>query len=147
MNEIVVPISDPAEALGAADQAIARYRRQPVVIHLINVQRPLPRHVSRFFGRNDLRDWYRDSGMRALQPAIARLEAAGVPHDDHVLVGKPAEAIVQFAEGHHCDEVLLDVEAQAGSMFGLGSLGSQVRHLMGAHSATRAHTGISTPTL
>jgi nucleotide-binding universal stress UspA family protein len=147
MKDILIPISEPAEASTAADQAIALYRQQPARIHLLNVQRPLPRHVSQFFGRNDLNDYYRDTGMHVLEDAVRKLEAAGVPHEDHVLVGKPAETIVQFAEACPCDEVVLGEPPQRlASIFGLGSIGSQVRHLLELHAAARTHVNISTPT-
>lgn len=140
MQNILVPISTLGDARWAAEQAIARYRREPAHIHLLNVQRPLPRHVSRFFGGGDLHDFHRDAGIQILESAIRRLDEAGVPHRDHVLVGNPAETIVQFAEEHKCEVIL---EAQSGGMlaiFGLGSIGSQVRHLMQAHAAA-AHPG------
>ena len=100
MNEILVPICEAADARRGAERAIALHREAPVLVHLLNVQRPLPKHVSQFFNRNDLRDFHHDTGMRVLEPAIRMLETAGVPHEDHVLVGHPAETIVRFAEEH-----------------------------------------------
>lgn len=135
MNEIVVPICSSTDAAWAATQAIALYRNDPARIHLLNVQRPLPKHVAQFFSRNDLRDFHHDTGMRVLEPAMRMLDEAGVPHEDHVLVGHPAEAIVQFAEDRACRHVVVDAPASdVLSMFGLGSIGSQVRHLMHAHA-------------
>jgi nucleotide-binding universal stress UspA family protein len=132
MNDIVVPIDDEAAASSAAEQAIAQYRAEPGIVQLVNVQRPLPRHVAQFLPRAELDGWYRDAGMRVLGPVASLLDEAGVPHRDHVLVGKPAEAIVQFAAEHQGARVLLDNEPQSAfAMLGLGSLGSQVRHLMG----------------
>ena len=42
------------------------------------------------------------------------------------------EELVRFAQEHHCHEVVLDNAPKGGmlSIFGLGSIGSQVRHLM-----------------
>ena len=131
MNDIVVPICNTTDATWAAREAIALYRADPAHIHLVNVQRPLPRHVSQFFSRNDLRDFHRDSGMRVLAPAMRMLDDAGVPHEDHVLIGHPAETIVRFAEERGCRQVIVDAPPRnLLSMFGLGSIGSQVRHLM-----------------
>jgi nucleotide-binding universal stress UspA family protein len=131
MNEILVPVCDASDAKWAAEQAIALYRQSPARIHLLNVQRPLPKHVSQFFDRNDQRDFHRDTGMRALEPAMRLLDEAGVPHEDHVLVGHPAETIVRFADEHACREIVVDMPASSMlSLLGLGSLGSQVRHLM-----------------
>jgi nucleotide-binding universal stress UspA family protein len=144
MQNVLVPISTPRDARWAVEQAVARYRREPARIHLLNVQRPLPRHVSRFFGSGDLHDFHRDAGMQVLAPAIQLLDEAGVPHQDHVLVGNPAETIVQFAEQNKCTEVIL--ETQSGGLlavFGLGSIGSQVRHLMQAHASATSESGAS----
>ena len=145
MNDIVVPICSTTDAAWAAREAIALYRNDPARIHLLNVQHPLPRHVAQFFSRNDLRDFHNESGMRVLEPAVRMLDEAGVPHEDHVLVGHPAETIVRFAEDRGCRQVVVDAPANdVLSMFGLGSIGSQVRHLMQTHTqvpATPAATG------
>jgi len=131
MKDILVPIGDPCESRWAADQAIALYRREPARVHLLNVQRPLPRHIAQFFSGGDLRDFHRDAGMRVLEAARQLLDEASIPHQDHVLVGNQAETIVRFAQEHHCSEVILDNPPKGMlSIFGLGSIGSQVRHLM-----------------
>ena len=137
MDEILVPIGDPGESQWAAEEAIALYRKGAARIHLLNVQRPLPRHVAQFFSGGDLREFHRDAGMRVLGPAMQILDEAGIPHDDHVLVGNQAETIVRFAKEHHCSKVVLDNAPKGGmlSMFGLGSIGSQVRHLMRAQTS------------
>jgi len=136
MQNVLVPVSTLGDARWAAEQAIARYRKEPAHIHLLNIQRPLPRHVSRFFAGGDLHDFHRDAGMRVLEPTIRLLDEAGVPHHVHVLVGNPAESIVQFAEQNKCEEVVLETQAEGLlAIFGLGSIGSQVRHLMQAHAA------------
>jgi nucleotide-binding universal stress UspA family protein len=135
MNDICVPICNTADAAWAAREAIALYHTDPAHIHLVNVQRPLPRHVSQFFSRDELRDFHRDSGMRVLEPAMRMLDDAGVPHEDHVLIGHPAETIVRFAEDRGCRQVIVEAPASdVLSMFGLGSIGSQVRHLMQTHA-------------
>ena len=144
MKDVVVPVDRAQDASRAAAQAIARYRREPVRIHVLNVQRPLPGHIARFFGTDDLRDFHREAGMRVLQPLIARLAEAGIPYQEHVLVGKPAEAIVDFAARQNGAEVLLDDEPDSMlAVVGLGSIGSQVRRLMTAHTATASGAGAS----
>ena len=121
MNDIVVPVFDAADAAWAAGQAIALYRAEAARIHLLNVQRPLPKHVAQFFNRNDLREFHQEVGMRVLEPAIRMLDQAGVPHEDHVLVGHPAETIVRFAEDRHCGQVVVEVPPKnVFSMLGWG---------------------------
>ena len=133
MKEILVPIESAAHAPRAAERAIALYEDEPVQIHLLNVQRPLPRHVSRFFPRSDVRAFHQEAGMSALAPAIRALDDAGIPHQDHVLVGHAAEAIVQFAERQRCHDIVLDTPSKGlMSLLHAGSIGSQVRHLLHA---------------
>jgi nucleotide-binding universal stress UspA family protein len=138
MSDILVPIVSATDAAWAASQAISLHRSDPSArIHLLNVQRPLPKHVSQFFNRNDLRDFHQESGMRVLEPAMRMLDEAAVPHVDHVLVGHPAETIVQFAEDRGCRQIVVDAPSTGVlSMLGLGSIGSQVQHLMQTHAAT-----------
>lgn len=147
MNDIVVPICEPGEAAWAANQAIALYRAESASIHLLNVQRPLPKHVAQFFNPGDLRAFHREAGMRVLEPAIRLLDEAGVPHEDHVLVGHQAETIVRFAGDHRCQRVVVDVPPKSRfSIFGLGSVGSQVQHLMRAPADRTSASGASSAT-
>jgi nucleotide-binding universal stress UspA family protein len=147
MHDIVVPVCDVGEAGWAAGQAIAIYRDEAVRVHLVNVQRPLPRHIAQFFNRDDLRDFHRDAGMRVLDPVIEMLDKAGVPHDDHVLVGHPAETIVRLAEDLHATQVVVDTPQRSVlSMLGLGSIGSQVHHLMRSHATNVPASGASRAT-
>jgi len=134
MKELVVPVGDPDDASRIAGLVVARLRSEPARVHLLNVQRPLPKHISQFFSRADLQDVHHETGMRALAPVTALLDRAGVAHEEHVMVGKPAESIVQFAESRGGAEIVLDDEPQGVlSVFGLGSIGSQVRRLLVRH--------------
>jgi nucleotide-binding universal stress UspA family protein len=143
-TEIVVPVFDGDDPGWAAHQAIAMHASEPIRIHLLNVQRPLPKHIAQFFNRDDLRDFHRDAGMRALAPVMALLDNAGVPHVDHVLVGHPAETIVGFAEDLHAAKVIVDTPPKSVmSLLGLGSVGSQVHHLMQSHAAGGGAAGAS----
>ena len=140
MNAILVPVESSAKASAAAQRGIAHCLHSLATVHLLNVQRPFPRHISRFFSNQELQRFHQEAGMSVLAPAIRALDAAGVPHLDHVVVGQPARAIVEFAARKHCDDILLD-EAPGGFMSILhASLSSQVRHLMRA-AATAAAAG------
>jgi nucleotide-binding universal stress UspA family protein len=140
MSEIVVPICDPADSAWAAQQAIALHRNEGARVVLLNVQRPLPKHVAQFFNRDDLRQFHQETGMCVLEPAIRMLDEAGVPHEDHVLTGHPAETIVRFAEDRNGAQIIVDTPPHGLlALFGLGSIGSQVRHLM--HAQREAPAG------
>jgi nucleotide-binding universal stress UspA family protein len=139
MSAVLAPVESAAKAPAAAQRAIAYCLHSLATVHLLNVQRPFPRHVSRFCSNQELQRFHQEAGMSVLAPAIRALDAAGVPHVDHVVVGQPARAIVEFAARKHCDDILLD-EAPGGfmSILHAASLSSQVRHLMRAATAAAA---------
>lgn len=133
MMHVLVPINDSSEVDCAAKNVIERYRNQPVVLYLVNVQLPISKFVSRFVSRKQLDDFHQESGMEVLQPLIDKLDAAGISHQERVLVGLKAEAIAQFAREHYCDQIMVPKhKSRVFESLGLGSVGSQLRHLIGA---------------
>jgi nucleotide-binding universal stress UspA family protein len=134
MADILLPILDPDDSQWAVEQAISLNRRNPVKVHLLSVRHPLPRHIAQFFGGGDLRRFHEETGMRALEPAIRLLDQAGVAHEEHVVVGRQAQSIVEFAKQHECVQIILPQRKGFPSL-GLGSIGSQVRQLMQAPTA------------
>ncbi len=135
MSDVLVPIIDPDDAEWAANQAIALNRQQPLLAHLLAVRRPLPMHITRFFGTGDLQSFYQEEGLRALAPAIRLFEQAGVRYDTHVVAGRLAQSIVKLAKQLGDAQIILPQRPEGlRSSLGLGSIGSQVRQLMQAPS-------------
>jgi len=120
---------DPAPALEHIAKLNARRAR---LVYLLNVRTPLPQYVARFLQPRDLKTFHEENGALALRPAAARLDALGIVHRDHVLVGPKAQAIVQFAREHHCARIVLPRPPAGALGMVLGSLGGQVRQLLGA---------------
>ena len=132
MKCVVVPIDDDRSPEWMANHVISLYRQEPLRIFLLNVQPPLSSYIARFIRKSELNDFHQENGMRALQPMVERLDAAGVPHFDRVLVGRKAETIVQFARTCGCEQIILPRPSPGLlSNLGLGSVGSQIRHLIG----------------
>ena len=132
MKCVVVPIEEGREGDWAVEHVIGLHRQEALRIFLLNVQPPMPRYVARFIAKRELQDFHRENGMRALARAIARLDEAGIPHEDRVLVGRKAEAIVDFARKVRCAQIVLPRRAGLLPSLGLGSIGAQLRHLLGA---------------
>src|SRR4051794_30681082 len=76
-------------------------------VHLLNVQRPLSSAVSGFVNREQVHQYHREEGLAALQPAIKKLDAAGVRYEHHIGVGDEAETIIEFARDKHCDRIVM----------------------------------------
>jgi nucleotide-binding universal stress UspA family protein len=132
MMHVLVPIVDGCDIDCAAKNVIERYRDQPVVLFLVNVQLPISRFVTRFVSRHQLDEFHQESGMQMLQPLIDKLDAAGISHQERILIGHKAEAIAQFAREHYCDLIMVPKHQGVFESLGLGSIGSQLRHLIGA---------------
>lgn len=102
----------------------------PLALHLLNVQPPLPRDITRFVDASVIEGYHREAGQAALANARRKIEAAGLAHAEHVLVGECAPAIVDFAREHHCMQIVMGARG-LGTVAGLllGSVTQRVVHL------------------
>lgn len=110
---------------------LAARLREPVELHLLNVQPPvtfgsIKRHVS----PETLNAYYQEEGAEALAPARKLLVASSLPHTDHVAVGPVAESIVHYAREHDCRQIVMGARG-LGAMSGLllGSVALKVLQL------------------
>lgn len=99
-------------------------------IHLLNVQPALPRDISRFVNADQVREYHREEGLKALAAAEQQLKAAGFLPQLHVSIGDSADTIVEFATSRNCDQVLIGTRGHTG-LGGtlLGSVAAKVAHL------------------
>ncbi|GIX27186.1 universal stress protein [Pelomicrobium sp. G1] len=133
MAKLLVPVDGSENSLRAVDFVIkkAGWYREPVEIHLINVQPPIVSgNVTMFISQDQLNDYYQEEGLKALEPARAKLDGAQVPYKHHILVGDPAEMIARFARERGCDQILMGTRGLGaiGSLL-LGSVATKVIHL------------------
>jgi nucleotide-binding universal stress UspA family protein len=136
MRKVLVPISGAhgggTQTQSALTEAISLYREEPVEVHLLNVQPTVPRYVAGFFKSADLQHIHQEAATEELATACATLNAAGVPYQTHIVVGRSAESIVRVAEQTGCDRILMGHAGQEGFAEKLfGTVASQVRHLVG----------------
>lgn len=132
MTRILLPVDGSDNALRAVRHVIERqnWYQAPVELHLLNVQLPIASGlVKSFISKNQLDDYYRDEGLSALEQARAELDAANVPHHDHVGVGELAATILDYARDKNCDLVVMGTHGRGA--FGdalLGSIAARVLH-------------------
>ncbi len=130
---VLLPIEEGRDPTWAVKHVAYLHRASPVRVHLLNVRTPLPSYVTRFIARSEVQSFYEECGREALKPAIQALDEAGIPHRDHVLVGPKAETIAKFARELQCTHIVVP---SPGSRllpdFGLGSIATQLRHLIGS---------------
>ena len=132
MSKLLVATDGSDNANRAIDHVIkqgGRYR-EPVEVHLLNVQLPLAGvNVKLFISREDLNAYYHDEGIAALKSAREKLDAAGIKYSFHIGVGEPAKVIVQYAVDKQCEQIVMGSRGMGTvSNLVLGSVASKVIH-------------------
>ncbi len=122
MLKLLVPVDGSDNAVRLVEYLARQWLprlAEAVDLHLINVQPALHGEVGMFLSRDQIRSYHHDEGIKALQVARDRLDAAGLAYAFHIGVGDPAETIVQFAREKQCDQIVMGTR-------GLGKLASLV---------------------
>ena len=136
MSTLLVAVDGSASSLHAVQYVIDRTQRDgALTIHVLNVQAPLSDYGA-FSVRGleavleaKLVPLQQQAGERALQPARAMLDAAGLAYTPHVLIGPVAETIAAQATQLGCDGMVLGTRGMdALSTLVLGSVAMKVLH-------------------
>lgn len=115
MSRVLVPVDGSENALRAVRHVAKLARgREPVEIHLINVQPSLRGGVATFVGSKTVRDYHVEEAQKSLASAKAELDKAGIPYDVHICVGNAGEQIVAFAESLKCDSIVMGTRGLGG---------------------------------
>ena len=134
MRKILVPVDGSPQGEAAVRAVVAQARREPIAaIHLVNVQRPLGRYVTRFFDRRTVREFQRDEGARCIAGARRILDNAGLPFQAHLRAGRIARTIAETASALGVDEIVMS--PAEGGVFGNLRIWLLV-------SAVRRHAGV-----
>ncbi len=131
--KILVPVDGSDSANRAVDQVIslAALLKEAPQILLLNVQWNIAvGNVKLFISQQTIDDYYREQGLAALAQARKKLDAAGLSYSFHISIGTPAEAIVQYAQEQHVDQIAMGAQGQDKfAEFLLGSVVNKVLHL------------------
>jgi YjbE family integral membrane protein len=110
-NRILLPLDASDQAARAVEYVIAFWRNHPAPetmdIHVMNVQRELSGDVARFVPKEAVQDYHRERSAQALERPRSMLDRAGVKYAVHMLVGKPWEAISDYAGRNRFDLILM----------------------------------------
>jgi nucleotide-binding universal stress UspA family protein len=129
-SRILLAVDASENAARAVQYAIDLWRHEPALdIHLVNVQRPVSSDVASFVPKESLNDYHREQSEQALRRPRSILDRAGVNYRAHTLVGRPWDAISEFAASHGCDHIVMGTRG-LGSHTGalLGSVATGVVH-------------------
>ncbi len=134
MKRVLLPIDGSECALKGVALVIAKRslysNPDDLDIHLVNVQAPFSRDVSRFASRSQMVDFHREESEKLLREACELLDAAGAKYTCHHLVGKVDETIADLAEALHCDQIVMGTHGR-GALKELlvGSITLKIVHL------------------
>jgi nucleotide-binding universal stress UspA family protein len=110
---------------------LARNCREPVEVHVLNVQPPITfGDVKRHVGQEALNAYYHEEGLKALASARRRLDSSAIAHTYHIGVGPVAETIAEYAREHACAQIIMGTRGLGTiSNLVLGSVAAKVLHL------------------
>jgi YjbE family integral membrane protein len=110
-NRILLPVDASDQAARAVEYAAALWRNHPAPesmdVHVMNVQRELSGDVARFVPKESVQDYHRERSEQALSRPRKMLDQAGVKYSVHMMVGKPWEAISDYASQNRFDLILM----------------------------------------
>ena len=131
--KILIPVDGSANGQRAVEYVIkniAMMKETPQLLLLNTQWNVATGNVKLFINQETVKDYYREQGMAALQSARAALDAAALPYQYHISIGLPAEAIVQYANEQHVDQIVMGKHGQSGlQTLLLGSVVNKVVHL------------------
>lgn len=132
MFRILLAADGSENSIRAVDylvQFLRGYKEAPEV-HLVNAQPSLPGNVTMFVGSKEVKQYHDEEGSKALAPARAKLDAAGISYIAHIGVGEPSHVITAYAKEKNCKQIVMGTRGlgSLGGMF-LGSVTTKVVHL------------------
>lgn len=129
---MLVAVDGSEHAERAVRHALDMARRiQGARILLVNVQPPaMSGEVSNLLTAEDVLDQHTAAGKAVLGAAEAILAQAGVAFETEIAIGRPAESIVEAAQQHGCDAIVLGASSHGRvHSLVLGSVAAKVAHI------------------
>jgi nucleotide-binding universal stress UspA family protein len=131
MLKVLMPVDGSDNSLRTVRflvQKAALYK-EPLEIHLLNVQRPFPGTVRGV--REQAEQYHHDEGIKALAGARKLLDDAGLKYAYHISVGEAGEVIAHFCKDKQIEQVVMGTRgAGAVANMLLGSVATKVLHLV-----------------
>jgi nucleotide-binding universal stress UspA family protein len=132
MLKALVPVDGSSNSLCAIRHVIRLVQdREPLEIHLLNVQPPLHGDVTSFVAKENVRDFHLEEGEKALARACELLREAEVPFTKHLYVGSAAQVIAEVARELRCDKVVMGTHGRGTiTQLLMGSVSHEAIHQM-----------------
>jgi nucleotide-binding universal stress UspA family protein len=131
MLKVLIPVDGSDNSLRVVRHVIdkAALYKDPVEIHLLNVQRPFPGTIRGV--KEQAEQYHRDEGDKALAGVRKLLDDAGLKYTCHISVGDAAEVIASYCHDRKLDQIIMGTRgAGAVANMLMGSVASKVLHLV-----------------
>ena len=127
---IVVGTDGSPTSMNAVDEAGRLAAREAVAVHVVSAYRPAAVHVAAAaspeagLAAADLRP----RAEKAIGEAVQRLRTHGVRIETHTVPGGAADAIIDVAETHHAELIVVGSRGMRGARRVVGSVPNTITH-------------------
>lgn len=133
MKTILLPVDGSENSNRAVQRAIEICKESGEARLLVVTAYPpiVSGNVKSFFSAEDIHSFYQEEGQKALAPAKALLDTAGVTYEAEVLVGPVAQTLAEYAKKKQADTIIMGTRG-LGTVTGLvlGSVTTKVLSLV-----------------
>ncbi len=130
MLKVLVPVDGSENSNRVVRYALklAADLKDPLEIHLLNVQHPLPGTIKGV--AEQAKQFHNEEGFAALANARKILDDAKVKYTHHISVGEVGPAVARMVEDLKCDQVVMGTRGMSSiANMVLGSAATKVLHL------------------
>jgi nucleotide-binding universal stress UspA family protein len=131
MLKVLVPVdgSENSNRVARYVLKLASELKEPLDIHLLNVQHPLPGTIKGV--AEQAKQFHNEEGLAALVNAKKILDDAGVKYTHHIRVGDVGSSVAHLVDELKCDQVVMGTRGMSsiGNML-MGSVATKVLHLV-----------------
>jgi Ca2+-transporting ATPase len=108
MLKVLLPVDGSPNCQFAVRHIIKQFMDNSAMeTHLLNVQAPFNKDITRFVSRKNLQDHHRDQAEKALRPIREMLDNFSIPYSVHIEVGERAKCIADTARRLRCDQIVM----------------------------------------
>lgn len=132
MNTILLPVDGSENSNRAVQRAIELSKDTGAKLLVVTAFPPIVSgNVKSFFSPEEIQSYYQEEGQKALAPAKATLDGAGIAYEAEVLVGPIATSIADYANKKQVDTIIMGTRG-LGTVTGmlLGSVTTKVLSLV-----------------
>ncbi len=108
MQKVLIPVDGSPNCQFAVRHIIKQFMNNTAMeTHLLNVQPPFNRDITRFVSRKSVQDHHREQAEKALRPIREMLDNLSIPYSVHIEVGDRAKCIAHTARRLRCDQIVM----------------------------------------